>query len=32
VARRAPIRHPARTSLFGFLPDSWWRAPGQALQ
>ena len=24
VARRAPIRHPARTSLFGFLPDSWW--------
>jgi peptide/nickel transport system substrate-binding protein len=30
VARRAPIRHPARTSLFGFLPDSWWRAPGQA--
>ena len=32
VARRAPVRHPARTSLFGFLPDSWWRAPGQALQ
>jgi peptide/nickel transport system substrate-binding protein len=32
VARRAPIRHPARTSLFGFLPDSWWRAPGQVLQ
>jgi peptide/nickel transport system substrate-binding protein len=32
VARRAPIRHPARTSLFGFLPDSWWRQPGQALQ
>jgi peptide/nickel transport system substrate-binding protein len=25
VARRAPIRHPARTSLFGFLPDTWWR-------
>ncbi|HEV2718136.1 MAG TPA: hypothetical protein VGU64_22925, partial [Terriglobales bacterium] len=25
VARRAPIRHPARTSLFGFLSDSWWR-------
>ena len=25
VARRAPIRHPAQTSLFGFLPDSWWR-------
>jgi len=32
VARRAPIQHPARTSLFGFLPDSWWRAPGAALQ
>jgi peptide/nickel transport system substrate-binding protein len=25
VARRATINHPARTSLFGFLPDSWWR-------
>jgi peptide/nickel transport system substrate-binding protein len=25
VARRAPVRHPARTSLFGFLPDTWWR-------
>jgi peptide/nickel transport system substrate-binding protein len=25
VARRAAINHPARTSLFGFLPDSWWR-------
>ena len=24
VARRAAIRHPAKTSLFGFLPDSWW--------
>ena len=32
VARRAPIRHPARTSLFGFLPDTWWRDPGQARQ
>ena len=29
VARRAAIQHPARTSLFGFLPDSWWREPGQ---
>jgi peptide/nickel transport system substrate-binding protein len=28
VARRAPIRHPARTSLYGFLPDSWWRQLG----
>jgi len=27
VARRAAIHHPARTSLFGFLPDSWWREP-----
>jgi len=32
VARRATINHPARTSLFGFLPDSWWRDPGQARQ
>ena len=32
VARRAAIRHPAKTSLFGFLPDSWWRDPGQARQ
>jgi peptide/nickel transport system substrate-binding protein len=32
VARRAAINHPARTSLFGFLPDSWWRDPGQERQ
>jgi len=32
LARRAAINHPARTSLFGFLPDSWWRDPGQARQ
>jgi peptide/nickel transport system substrate-binding protein len=32
VARRAAIGHPARTSLFGFLPESWWREPGQAGQ
>jgi peptide/nickel transport system substrate-binding protein len=32
VARRAAINHPAHTSLFGFLPDSWWRDPGQARQ
>jgi peptide/nickel transport system substrate-binding protein len=25
VARRAAIRHPARTSLFGFRSDAWWR-------
>jgi peptide/nickel transport system substrate-binding protein len=24
VARRATTNHPARTSLFGFLPGSWW--------
>jgi len=24
VARRAAIRHPTRTSLFGFRPDAWW--------
>jgi peptide/nickel transport system substrate-binding protein len=32
VARRAAIAHPARTSLFGFLPESWWREPGQVGQ
>ena len=32
VARRATVGHPARTSLFGFLPDAWWRQPGQASQ
>jgi peptide/nickel transport system substrate-binding protein len=32
VARRGAINHPARTSLFGFLPDSWWRDPGQVRQ
>jgi peptide/nickel transport system substrate-binding protein len=32
VARRAAIEHPARTSLFGYLPDTWWRQPGSAGQ
>ena len=32
VARRAYIRHPVRTSLFGFLPETWWHEPRQALQ
>jgi len=32
VARRAAINHPARTSLFGFLPDTWWRQTGTARQ
>jgi len=26
VARWAYIRHPAETSLFGYLPETWWRA------
>ncbi|MFZ1922401.1 MAG: ABC transporter substrate-binding protein [Xanthobacteraceae bacterium] len=25
VARWAFIKHPARTSLFGYLPETWWR-------
>jgi peptide/nickel transport system substrate-binding protein len=32
VARRAFIHHPAQTSLFGFLPETWWHEPGQAQQ
>jgi peptide/nickel transport system substrate-binding protein len=32
VARRAFLHHPAQTSLFGFLPETWWREPGQARQ
>jgi peptide/nickel transport system substrate-binding protein len=27
VARWAEIRHPAATSLYGYLPETWWRAP-----
>jgi peptide/nickel transport system substrate-binding protein len=27
VARRASIRRPAATSLYGYLPETWWRAP-----
>jgi len=27
VARWAYIQHPARTSLFGYLPETWWRQP-----
>jgi peptide/nickel transport system substrate-binding protein len=27
VARRTFIEHPARTSLFGYLPETWWRKP-----
>ena len=27
VARRSAIRHPAATSLHGYLPETWWREP-----
>jgi peptide/nickel transport system substrate-binding protein len=27
VARWTRIRHPAQTSLSGFLPETWWREP-----
>jgi peptide/nickel transport system substrate-binding protein len=27
VARWTPIRHPERTSLYGYLPETWWRQP-----
>jgi peptide/nickel transport system substrate-binding protein len=30
VARWNYIRHPARTSLSGYLPETWWRQPAQA--
>jgi peptide/nickel transport system substrate-binding protein len=26
VARWTRIRHPAQTSLYGYLPETWWRA------
>ncbi len=32
VARWAYIRHPAPTSLFGYLPETWWRQAGKTLQ
>jgi peptide/nickel transport system substrate-binding protein len=32
VARWASIAHPARTSLFGYLPETWWYQPKRALQ
>jgi peptide/nickel transport system substrate-binding protein len=31
VARWVSITHPARTSLFGYLPETWWHQP-KALQ
>ena len=30
VARWAFIEHPARTSLFGYLPQTWWHRPERA--
>jgi peptide/nickel transport system substrate-binding protein len=32
VARWTTIAHPAPTSLFGYLPETWWRQPAQAVQ
>jgi len=32
VARWAFLAHPARTSLSGYLPETWWRQPKRALQ
>ena len=32
VARWVSIAHPARTSLFGYLPETWWQQPKRALQ
>jgi peptide/nickel transport system substrate-binding protein len=32
VARWSSVRHPERTSLFGYLPETWWYQPERALQ
>jgi peptide/nickel transport system substrate-binding protein len=32
VARWTSIAHPERTSLSGYLPETWWRQPKRALQ
>ena len=32
VARWSFVAHPARTSLSGYLPETWWRQPKRALQ
>jgi peptide/nickel transport system substrate-binding protein len=32
VARWTAIEHPARTSLSGYLPETWWHRPQRALQ
>ena len=31
VARWTTIAHPAETSLFGYLPETWWREPAQMI-
>ena len=32
VARWAYVEHPAQTSLFGYLPETWWREPAAQVQ
>jgi peptide/nickel transport system substrate-binding protein len=32
VARRDYIAHPSRTSLYGYLPETWWHRPEPTLQ
>ena len=32
VARWAYVEHPAQTSLFGYLPETWWRTPATRVQ
>jgi peptide/nickel transport system substrate-binding protein len=32
VARWTYIQHPGRTSLFGYLPETWWYQPKRTLQ
>ena len=32
VARRDYIAHPSRTSLYGYLPETWWHQPEPMLQ
>jgi peptide/nickel transport system substrate-binding protein len=29
VARWTTIQHPAATSSYGYLPETWWRQPGR---
>jgi peptide/nickel transport system substrate-binding protein len=32
VARARQIAHPARTSLYGYLPETWWHQPSGTRQ